>query len=148
MVFKLDITIFSMFRFIRELAIIGILTACGAGFSLSNGWMPPPWKAPELEAGEIRLEDAQVLNVIWIDARNEVDYTAGHIPNAILLNDSDWETGIYDLMDIWLGNTRPIVVYCSSAQCNASKRIATRLRDALPDAEVYSLKGGWEAWEK
>lgn len=148
MLFKLDILVFSMFQFVRELAIIGMLTACGATFSLSSGWMPPPWKASGLKAGEIRLEDAQVLNVIWIDARNKVDYTAGHIPDAILLNDSNWETGIYNLMDLWLANSRPIVVYCSSAQCNASKRIAARLRDALPDAEIYSLKGGWEAWAK
>lgn len=137
-----------MFQFVRELAIIGMLTVCGAMFSLFSGWMPPPWKTADLKAGEIRLEDARVLNVIWIDARNEVDYTAGHIPGAVLLNDSNWEDGIYDLMDLWLVTPRPIVVYCSSVQCNASKRIATRLRDAFPDAEIYSLKGGWEAWEE
>ena len=148
MLLKSDIPVFSMFRFVRELATIAVFTTFGAIFSLSNGWIPPPWKVSDLEAGEIRLEDAKVLNVIWIDARNKVDYTTGHIPDAILLNDSNWETGIYDLMDLWLVNTRPIVVYCSSAQCNASKHIATRLRDALPDAEIYSLRGGWEAWEE
>lgn len=137
-----------MFQFIRELAIIGALTLCGAAFSLSSGLMPLPWKEPELAAGEIRLKDVQALDVIWIDARSRIDYDSGHIPNAILLNDSNWDIGINDLMNSWLINPRPIVVYCSSVQCNASKHVATQLRNALPDAEVYSLKGGWETWER
>ena len=137
-----------MFQFIRELGIIGALTLCGAVFSLSSGLMPLPWKEPELAAGEIRLKDVQALDVIWIDARSKTDYDSGHIPDAILLNNSNWDTGIHDLMNSWLIHPRPIVVYCSSKQCSASKQIAKQLRDALPEAEVYSLEGGWEAWEK
>ena len=128
--------------------MISALTVCGAAFSLYNGLMPPPWKEPALAAGEIRLQDAQVLDVIWIDARNRTDYDSGHIPDAILLNDSNWEEGIYNLMNVWLMHTRPIVVYCSSAQCSSSKQIAEQLREALPEAEVYTLKGGWETWEE
>ena len=131
---------------LKELLIIAFLTVCGSAFSLFSGLMPPPWRAQPLAAGEIRLEDAQVLNVIWIDARSKADYAAGHIPNALLLNESNWEEGINDLMSIWLVSARPIVVYCSSAQCDASQRIAERLRTALPQAEVYRLKGGWESW--
>lgn len=137
-----------MFCFFRELAIIGALTLGGASFSLLNGLMPLPWQEPELAAGEIRLEDAQVLDVIWIDARSEKEYAAGHIPGSILLNDSNWDTGIQDLMPLWLNKMRPMVVYCSSTHCDLSKRIATRLREALPEAEIYSLNGGWEAWKK
>ena len=137
-----------MFWFFRELVIIGTLTACGAAFSLFSGLMPFPWKESELVTGEIQLENAQALDVIWIDARSRTDYDAEHIPNAILLNDSNWEAGIQNLMNVWLIESRPIVVYCSSKQCDSSKHIATRLREALPEAEVYSLKGGWEAWEK
>ena len=137
-----------MFQFIRELGIIGALTLCGAVFSLSSGLMPLPWKEPELAAGEIRLRDVQVLDVIWIDARSKMDYDSGHIPDAILLNNSNWDTGIHDLMNSWLTTPLPIVVYCSSKQCSASKQIAKQLRDALLEAEIYSLEGGWEAWEK
>jgi rhodanese-related sulfurtransferase len=137
-----------VFQFIKELGIIGMLTFCGAAFSLYSGLMPVPWKAPELAAGEIRLEDVQVLKVIWIDARGKTDYDSGHIPGAILLNEANWDNGINDLMNIWLVDPRPIVVYCSSEQCSASKDIARQLRNALPEAEVYSLKGGWEVWEQ
>ena len=137
-----------MFGFFREFMIIGILTVIGAVFSLYSGLMSPPWQEPVLAAGEIRLRDIQALDVIWIDARTRNDYDAGHVPEAILLNEPTWDDGIHDLMGVWLTDTRPIIVYCSSAQCDTSKRIAARLREALPEAEIYSLKGGWEAWKK
>jgi len=53
-----------------------------------------------------------------------------------------------ELMGAWLPAPRPIIVYCGSESCGTSKRIAERLREALPDAEIYSLKGGWDAWSK
>ncbi|KRP37509.1 MAG: hypothetical protein ABS34_02550 [Opitutaceae bacterium BACL24 MAG-120322-bin51] len=133
-------------RFFREILIITALTALGAAFSLYSGLAPLPWTAPELAAGEIRLTDARALQVIWIDARSEADYRTEHIPAAICVNDDYWETGIIELMDAWLTQPRPIVVYCGSERCDTSKRIADRLREALPDAEIYSLKGGWDAW--
>lgn len=135
-------------RCLREFSIIAVLTCLGAVFSLLSGLAPLPWAEPELEAGEIRVIDARALDVLWLDARSEADYTTGHIPESILLNESNWETGIVELMGAWLTQPRPIVVYCGSASCGTSKRIAERLREALPDAEVYSLKGGWDAWAK
>ncbi len=133
-------------RFFQEILIITTLTVLGAAFSLSSGLAPLPWAEPTLAAGEIRLVDARALEVLWLDARSEDDYHSEHIPNAILLNEGNWETGIIELMGTWLTHPRPIVVYCGSASCDASKRIADRLREALPDAEIYTLKGGWDAW--
>tara|TARA_B110000977_G_C11012435_1_gene468208 strand:+ start:1018 stop:1431 length:414 start_codon:yes stop_codon:yes gene_type:complete len=135
-----------MARFFREIACIIALTLLGAAFSLFSGLASPPWAEAELAAGEIRPTDARALQVIWIDARSAADYRTEHIPAAIYLNQEHWETGIIELMDAWLTQPRPIVVYCGSAGCGTSKRIAERLREALPDAEIYSLKGGWDAW--
>ena len=135
-----------MSRLLREFSIIALLTCIGAAFSLFNGLAPLPWVEPDLPAGEIRLVDARVLNVLWIDARGEDAYQQGHIPDAIQLNEDNWDDGIFTLMDAWLGNPRPIIVYCSSARCGTSSRVAERLRDALPAAEIYSLHGGWDAW--
>ena len=135
-----------MARFFREISCIIALTILGAAFSLFSGLASPPWAEAELAAGEIRPTDARALQVIWIDARSAADYRTEHIPAAIYLNQEHWETGIIELMDAWLTQPRPIVVYCGSAGCGTSKRIAERLREALPDAEIYSLKGGWDAW--
>lgn len=134
--------------FAKQILVIGLLTILGASFSLYSGLMPAPWKEPALEMGEIRLEDAQLLDAIWIDARSEMDYNTEHAPGAILLNDLNWDSGIETLMLTWLTEMNPMVVYCSSEQCDASKRIADKLRAALPEAEIYSLKGGWEAWKE
>ncbi len=135
-------------RFLREILIIAALTTLGAAFSLSSGLAPLPWVEPELTAGEIRLVDARVLDVLWIDARGEDAYNQGHIPDAIRLNEDNWDDGIFILMDAWLGNPRPIIVYCGSASCGTSKRVAERLQEALPAAEIYSLHGGWDTWVK
>ncbi len=118
----------------------------GVAFSLLSGLAPLPWAEPELAAGEIRLSDARALQVIWIDTRSEADYHTDHIPSAIFLNEDHWETGVIELMDAWLTQPRPIVVYCDGERCSTSKRIAERLREALPDAEIYNLKEGWSAW--
>ena len=135
-----------MAKFFREISCIIALTLLGAAFSLFSGLASPPWAEAELAAGEIRPTDARALQVIWIDARSAADYRTEHIPAAIYLNQEHWETGIIELMNAWLTQPRPIVVYCGSAGCGTSKRIAERLREALPDAEIYSLKGGWDAW--
>ena len=135
-----------MSRLIRELSTIAVLTAVGATFSLFSGLAPLPWATPELGAGEIRVEDARVLDVLWIDARGEDAYQQGHIGDAIRLSPDNWDDGIFELMDAWLGQPRPIIVYCGSAACEASKRVAERLREALASAEIYTLHGGWDAW--
>jgi rhodanese-related sulfurtransferase len=135
-----------MARPLRELSIIAALTLLGAVFSLFSGLAPLPWAEPELEPGEIWIVDARALEVLWLDARSEADYETAHAPEAILLNEDNWDDGIVELMGAWLTNPRPIVVYCGSDSCGTSKRIAERLREALPEAEIYSLKGGWDAW--
>lgn len=132
-----------MLSFLKELALITGLTLLGIAYSLMRGEAPPPWAAPELEAGEIRLADAAVLEPIWVDARSEAAYTSKHMEGALLLNEANWEEQIIELMGRWLESPRPIVIYCASESCGTSKRIADRLRGDLPDAEIYSLHGGW-----
>ena len=133
---------------IKEFALIAALTLTGAAYSLVSGLSPLPWAEPELAAGEIRLTDAQVLDVIWLDARTIEEFEEGHIPDALFFDEGDWDLGLITLMNAWLMDPRPIVLYCGSESCGTSKRIAERLRATLPDAEIYSLKGGWDAWQK
>ena len=133
---------------LREFLIITVLTVVGSAYSLISGLAPLPWSAPELEAGEIRLEDAQVLDVIWVDARKESEFTAGHAPGAVFYDSADTVTSMGLILEQWLTEPRPIVVYCADEGCGTSKRIAEQLRANLPDSEIYSLKVGWTAWAK
>ena len=132
----------------RELFFIAALTVIGASFSLYLGHAQVPWAEPEIAAGEIQFADARALNVIWVDARSEEEFEAGHYSGAIHIDESDWDSGLVVLMDRWLETPRPIVVYCGSEDCGSSRRLADRLRQVLPEGEIYSLKGGSEAWAK
>lgn len=129
---------------IKELCLIITLTAVGVAYSLISGQAPAPWVVAELEAGEIRFEDATTIEPIWVDARPESDYNEAHIEGAISLNENNWDDALFNLMGLWLEAPRPIVVYCASESCGTSKRIAERLRADLADAEIYSLFGGWQ----
>ena len=133
---------------LRELCIILLLTVIGIAYSLVGGRSPQPGTESELEAGEIYLSDAQALNAIWVDARAIKEFEESHLPGALLFDESDWDTELLKLMNIWLIQPRPIVIYCKSEDCGTSKRIAERLRKSLPEAEIYSLKGGSAGWQE
>ena len=133
---------------LREFCIILLLTVIGVTYTLFSGLSPLPRAEPELEAGEIRLVDARALNAIWVATGGIKKFEEAHMPEALLLDENDWETGLFELMNTWLMEPRPIVIYCESESCDTSKRIAKRLRESLPDAEVYSLKGGRGAWQE
>lgn len=133
---------------LRELCIILLLTVIGIAYSLVGGLSPLAGAEPELQAGEIYLADAQTLNPIWVDARALEEFEESHLPGALFFDESDWDTGLLELMNTWLIQPRPIVIYCGAEACDTSKRIAERLRKSLPDAEIYSLKGGSVAWQE
>lgn len=137
-----------MLRLGKEFAVVAGLTLAGVAFSLVSGLASPPWRPPPLEPGEIRLPEARALDPIWIDARPRQAYEKAHIPGAIHLNANTWETGVGELMDAWLPDPRPIVVYCDSEACGTSERVAADLRESLPDAQIHTLKGGWSAWPR
>jgi len=96
--------------------------------------------------GELTLQEAIALQPLWVDARSEAEYTAGHIPQALLLNEDAWDSGFFALLENW-DLQQPIVVYCSSRTCDASHAIAERLKTDLDFEQVYVLQGGWEAWQ-
>ncbi len=132
----------------REFLIIAFLVLLGAGYSLISGLSPLPWTEPELAPGEIRLSDARVLEVIWVDARSKIDYEAGHISGAVLLNEDDWDGGLRRLMEVLMVAPRPLIIYCSEAGGETSKRVAKRLRQDLINTEIYTLKESWAGWTK
>lgn len=133
---------------LRELCIVLLLTAIGIAYSLVGGLSPQPGAELELQAGEIYLADAQALNAIWVDVRTVEEFEESHLPGALFFDESDWDTGLLELMNTWLIQPRPIVIYCGAEACDTSKRIAERLRKSLPEAEIYSLKGDSVAWQE
>jgi len=108
----------------------------------------PVWNPHPFDPNEISLQ--RVLDasapVIWLDARSRESYEQAHIPQAILLNEDEWdELFAVFLLEHWEIDSW-VVVYCSSGGCEASKHVMLRLQEELPDVKAYYLKGGWEAW--
>jgi rhodanese-related sulfurtransferase len=82
-----------------------------------------------------------------IDARPEIFYRVGHIPTAISLPRDDFEARYRELVPK-LQNYRdqPVVVYCSSNECEDSQMVAEALQ-RLGLTQVHLFRGGWSEWE-
>ena len=108
----------------------------------------PDWRKVLPAADELTIEDALARTppVLWIDARPSADYAKAHIPGALPLNEDEWSRLVPEVLNRW-SPRRTVVVYCNSETCDASERVARRLREA-GISPVFTLHGGWEAWTK
>ncbi len=135
-----------MKRALRQLAAVlglALLPALVSGF-VQLRWAPPP---PPSGAGEVTLAMVEPWGdqVLWVDARSRAKYDHAHIPGALLLNEDEWNALIAPFLDAW-DPVVPVVIYCDGGTCEASHKVAGRLRAELQIERVHILKGGWSAW--
>ena len=124
--------------------------------AILTGWLHPrrpDWTAIRTEAaapvpGQLTLDQVRsaYANALWVDARSATDFAAGHVPDAVLLNEEDWDSGFANLIEKWDGE-RPLIVYCGGERCHASESVARRLRRELGFENIHVLQGGWTAWQ-
>jgi rhodanese-related sulfurtransferase len=107
------------------------------------------WQEPPSDSAPVTLAQAKSwgTGALWIDARPTEQFTAGHVPGAIQLNEDAWTELLPKVLATW-SPERKLVVYCSRLTCNASHAVAERLRNEDGLKNVYVLQGGWEEWEK
>lgn len=77
---------------------------------------------------------------LLIDVREDDEYTAHHIKEAILMPLSS-----FDPQDI-PHSTHPIIVYCRSGARSA--HAATLICSLFPELDVYNLEGGILQWQR
>ena len=85
--------------------------------------------------------------VIFIDARDEEHYRAGHIPGAYLFDRFRAENYLTNVLQVCLV-AQQIVFYCNGGDCDDSEHAAIMLRDSLslsPD-KVFVYGGGITEW--
>ena len=88
-----------------------------------------PHKAQEMvEEGSVNV----------IDIRDPGSYSAGHIPSAVSLND----TNVKEFIE-FTDKEKPLIVYCYHG---ISSRGAAEYLSQNGFKEVYSMTGGFEAW--
>ena len=95
----------------------------------------------------INLEQAHKLyemGFIFIDARDESEYKAGHIKSAINLPIYDFDK--YKKVISGITKSQTIVCYCGGTDCDLSTQLAKKLY-SLGYRNNYIFIGGWEQWK-
>ena len=135
---------------VAALVVLGLLG--GVGSYALHPERPYLYRADEpLLEGEITMEMVLdqwgVDGVVWIDARMREKFEDGHLEGAVLLNEQEWDELLFSgtAETIFDSAEKPMVVYCGSYACKASKQVAGRMQDEMGVPEVYFLRGGWRS---
>lgn len=88
-------------------------------------------------------------DVLWIDARSDDRYAKEHIPGALLLNELNFDNQLLDLLPILQKNLKPVIFYCDSGRCEASRRVREKFMEIIQISkdDCFILQGGWPAWK-
>ena len=84
--------------------------------------------------------------VVFVDARDDAHYQAGHIPGAWQFNHYRAENYLDAVLPVCL-NAQQVVVYCTGGECEDSEFAAIMLRDAgVPGEKLFVFTGGFTEW--
>lgn len=154
-------TIRSNHLLLKAIAILLVGSGMGLAYNaLSSAGIPlrtPPHPSfAEVMSWSLHVEGLRVTlaegrrafdrkEATFIDARPLRDYVAGHIPGALNLPASDFETRGRDLLrelprDTW------IITYCSGERCQSSLHLARMLIEKLGYRRTGVFFDGWHAW--
>ena len=90
--------------------------------------------------------DPQTGAVVFVDARNDASFEAGHIPGALQCDRYYLEDYIQDLLD-YVYDADKIVVYCNGGDCEDSMYLCGELMEFdVPYESLYLYEGGWKEW--
>jgi rhodanese-related sulfurtransferase len=82
-------------------------------------------------------------NVLFVDARHEFDYQAGHIRGAVNIALKNYDSHFPRLNNI--SKNKLLVVYCDGAECNSSVELSVKLMEAgFTNVKIFF--GGWQEW--
>lgn len=85
---------------------------------------------------------------VFVDARDDANFTAGHIPGAKQIDHYHKEQYLLDVLAA-AETAEKLIVYCNGGDCTDSKYVLQDLMDEGVAAEKLLLfEGGWEAWEE
>lgn len=101
-----------------------------------------------LSETEKLFHDSRYQNgqIIFVDARDEDHFYAGHIPGAHNLNPYHPEKELGDVLPLCEAADQ-IVVYCTGGECEDADSDALVLRDAgIPGQKLFVYGGGFDEW--
>lgn len=88
-------------------------------------------------------------DVVFIDARKQDEFLAGHVAGAMHLPPSMFGGIIPKKVKDYLPG-RTVVIYCVGAECDDSINVGKRIQLSLKDdaGPIYVMKEGFEPWKK
>jgi rhodanese-related sulfurtransferase len=116
--------------------------------STTSATVPSPeGTAPQL----ITLTDfrryVETKEGLILDARPEIFHRLGHVPGAVSFPREGFDDAYAKLRSrLESERNQPLLVYCSSANCEDSQMVADGLAK-LGYRRVFVFKGGWDEWE-
>ena len=85
-------------------------------------------------------------SIVFVDARDDTHYQAGHIPGAYQLNPYEFERYLPTTLPPCLAATN-VIVYCNGGECEDSEFAAITLNQAgVPAANLFVYAGGITEW--
>lgn len=138
---------------IRQALILIVLSVIGATGTHFFHPRAPSWYLVEekLADDEVSLAVIQEKwkgDVFWIDSRISSQFEADHIPGAISLNEQNFDQALFDQIATLQDLKKPVILYCDSQKCDASRKVKEHLLQSVPLENVFVLKGGWQAWQQ
>lgn len=128
-----------------------INTFRGDGLALVQDYSTKSPLAVELEQQHlsIDIDEARALHsvqgAVFVDARSDDDYLAGHISGALNIPWSDFDNRqVEALTDVTPDSF--VIVYCDGEACSLSHEVANALI-AQGFANVRVLVNGWSVWK-
>ncbi|HEX8875591.1 MAG TPA: rhodanese-like domain-containing protein [Phycisphaerales bacterium] len=85
--------------------------------------------------------------VVFLDARIQPEFDAGHVPQAFLLNSTMFGTPAADDAMKVLDANAPVVIYCGGGDCDASKNVAILLQQA-GFKQIHIIEKGFPEWKE
>lgn len=138
---------------LREVAILLALSLLGAAGTHLLHPRAPAWHEVEepLRDDEVTwdlIRERWGGEVLWIDARPRAQFERGHIPGAINISEQELEAQLFDNLLLLQDTRKPVVIYCDTGACQASRKLRAYLVERLPILEFHVLRGGWSAWQR
>jgi rhodanese-related sulfurtransferase len=94
-----------------------------------------------LDTVKLLLQDKRFL---FVDARPANAYVRGRIPGAVNFPEEDFDARIKAFKDT-VPLDKPLVTYCSGAECQASELLSKELLKA-GYKYIHWFQGGWYEW--
>jgi sulfur dioxygenase len=136
---------------VRESAKIAAepIVNCGGDMSNTRGiTVQDMVSAAKQQFTEVNVDKAKPLiaegNITVIDTREESEYTAGHLDNALPLPRRVLEFKIGNIPEL-ADKAKPVLIYCRTEGWAA---LAAQSLKTLGFTNVLSIAGGYEAWQK